>query len=254
MNAWASPTRRARRATRVFCFPYAGGGASLYRRIESFFPEEYEVVPVQLPGREERLRDAPHNSMEALVQSAANELQPLVRGRCVFLGYSLGALVAYEVARELSRRRRPIERLIVAAAESPTAFSGEVPESCEPDDEALINRLRGLGATPLGLLSSPEMMEVVLPAIRSDFRILESYQHEPGMRLQCPIEALAGQDDEDAPPSAMAAWAEVTTGPFQLNAMPGGHFFIHSSPRIFVESVLAALQSTRRRDLEGRAS
>lgn len=228
---------------RIFCFPYAGAGASCYRRLAKLLPPA-EVLAVQLPGREGRLEEPPISAMDALVDAIVDGIHPHVRGRSVFLGYSLGALVAFEVARALQLGARPIDRLIVCASGGPPSVSRRraargVDETLEgpSNDARLIARLRELGQTPSRLLEDAEAMRVLLPAVRADFRVLDDYHYVPGPRLRCPVYAIGGDQDSTVPFADLDAWRGCTTGRFEATQVRGDHFFLHNAPEVLAQHV-----------------
>lgn len=228
-NPWiAYRVRRPEARLRLFCFPYAGGAASLYRGWADELPAEIEVLPIQPPGRESRLREAPVRDMDSLAAALETGLaDELDRGPHAFFGHSLGALSAYELAR---RRRdaghpEPVH-LFVSAHSAPQLPWEDEPLHDMPSDR-FRERLRELQGTPAEVLDHPELMELVEPMLRADFQLNETYLHRPGEPLTTPVTAFGGLEDEDVPASQLAPWAELTRGPFQLRMLRGGHFFLH---------------------------
>jgi len=236
--AYRQPRRQPR--LRLFCFPYAGGAASTYRSWAGELPEEIEVCPVQLPGREGRIRQPALLGMDELVDAAAAGLgDELDRGPHAFFGHSMGAVVAYELARRRRDAGRPEPlHLIVSARNAPT-----VPDSDEPihdlPTERFKQRLRELNGTPPEVLDHPELMELVEPLLRADFRVNETYEHRPGEPLEGPLTAVGGLADEHVPQDGLEAWRELTRGPFRLHMLPGDHFFLNGPGRRDLLSVVA---------------
>lgn len=240
-NPWIA-YRKPRPAPRVrlYCFPYAGGAASVYRTWIDDLPEEIEVCPVQPPGREGRIREAPITSMDALVAAMDDGLRDeLDRGPHAFFGHSLGAVAAYELA----RRRRD------AGREEPVHLfaSGHNAPGVPHEDEPIYGlpgpqfreRLRDLEGTPAEVLDHPELMELVEPLLRADFEVNETYRHRPGEPLSCPLTALGGSDDPEVPKRNLEPWERVTSGPFELVILPGNHFFIDGPARGDVLRIVA---------------
>ena len=228
--AYVKPRPEAR--LRLFCFPYAGGAASIYRTWPDELPPEIEVCPVQLPGREGRIRQAAFTNMDDLVAAAAEGLAAeLDRGPHAFFGHSMGALIGYELARRRRRAGRPGPRhLIVSARSAPTVPDREEPIYDLPT-ERFRERLRELNGTPAEVLEHPELMELVEPLLRADFEVNETYEHHPGEPLSCPLTALGGLRDEEVPREDLEKWEELTTGPFRLHMLPGDHFFLNGEGR-----------------------
>jgi medium-chain acyl-[acyl-carrier-protein] hydrolase len=244
-SPWVSPGARiGGGSVRLFCFPYAGGGASRFRNLIAHLPRTVDVLPIQLPGREERLGEPLYEDMDRLVDVLSSALEPQVRGRCAFLGYSLGAYVAFEVARALARAGRPLDRLIVSAAGAPDTLVNH-DWSCAFDDRALLARVRQLGATPESVLDDADTMSVLLPGIRADFRLLHSYRYEPGPLLRSPIHVLGGAADSEVPVAELEPWKKFTHAKTTVQILPGDHFFIHRAQSQFFQAVLSALQVER---------
>jgi medium-chain acyl-[acyl-carrier-protein] hydrolase len=234
-------TRCPGAAVRLFCFPYAGAGPSSFRRLAHGLRRSVDVLRIHLPGREERLGERAYEDMDSLVEALVPELEPYVRGRSIFLGYSLGALVAFEVARALQGGARPLERLVACASGAPSTVQST--GIAADDDDALLTRLRELGATPPRLLQDRATMSVLLPAIRADFRVLDRYCFEPGPALRCGVHALGGSQDAAVPPQDLRAWQVHTTARCEVRMLAGDHFFIHGAHESFERQVLHSLGS-----------
>lgn len=214
---------------RLFCLPYAGGGASMYRGFQEAFPQTIEVCAVQLPGREGRLREAPVAALSTLVPQIADGLTaPLAEGPFAFLGHSMGSILAFELARELRRR---------ALAGPAHLFASACPAPHIPDDDgthtlpddALIDRLRELGGMSEEVLAHRELMEMILPLFRADAAVTETYTHAEEEPLVTPITAFGGLSDEKATRADMDAWRKHTRGAFALAMVPGGHFYVQDT-------------------------
>jgi medium-chain acyl-[acyl-carrier-protein] hydrolase len=229
----ASPNARAR----LFCFPYAGGGATVFRTWRSGLPAGIDLCPVQLPGRENRLHEPPFTSIGPLVEALEEALQPYMNVPFAFFGYSLGALIAFEFARLLRRRgaAEPL-RLFTAAAQAPH-LSRPPPISNLPDDvfiEALSRRYEGMQQE---VLTDPSLMKLFLPALRADFTLLDGYTYAPAPPLNCPITALGGTRDHVIDPQRIRAWAVHTLAEFKIRMLPGGHFFLNSDRGLLLRAV-----------------
>ena len=212
---------------RLLCFPYAGGGASIYRTWPSSLPPEIEVLPVQLPGREARIREPAFTSLPPLIDGLLPALgRGLLDGPVAFFGHSMGALVAYELARALrdAGSPRPLH-LFVSARRAPDLPARTAPIHALPEPE-FRQRLRELNGTPEAVLEHPELMELLGPTLRADFTLIETYEPTSAPPLDCPITAFGGVDDPDVSEEEMAAWRRFTTAAFQLRMLPGDHFFL----------------------------
>ena len=220
----------------LVCLPYAGGGASLFARWSERLPEEVEVVAVQLPGREDRIAEHPFLYRPALVERLAEETFPVLNRIPVFFGYSMGALLAYELACVAADTPAAPRALLLGARAAPHLDDG--PRIAHLDDERFLAHIREYNGTPPEILAHEEILSLVLPALRADFALCESAPPPVGTTLSCPVSTYAGANDRYASPSAVDAWRNVTTGSFRCTVFPGDHFFIHSN----LEGVLAQIR------------
>ncbi len=214
--------REAGGRVRLVCLPYAGGAASLYRDWPAR-PPDVDLVAPQLPGREERFGEPVPTELTALV----DDLLPTVAALgppVVLFGHSMGALVAYELARRLTGDGFPPATLVVSAHPAPHLPQRHPPLHRLPD-AAFVDQLRRLGGTPSGVFEEPELVELLLPALRADFTATETYRSPPGPRLGCRILAVGGRDDPRVEAGELDAWRAHTSGPFTQLQLPGDHFF-----------------------------
>lgn len=232
--------RRARQPKaryRLFCFPYAGAGAASYAGWPDLLPSEVEVLAVQLPGREDRIAEQPFTEVEPLVRTLAQALRPYLRGRFAFFGHSGGALLAFELARELRQRRRAVpERLFLSAQPAPDLPLPAPAVHDLPDDD-LRTELSRLGGTTRAIVEDAELMRLLLPTLRADFALCERHRFRPDQPVDIAISAFAGQDDPRAPVDTVRAWQRHTTGPFQLRVFDGGHFYFNDSVADLIRAI-----------------
>lgn len=229
---------------RLFCFPYAGGGTLIFRPWRGALPPEVELCPVQLPGREGRMREPAFDSMPALVEALSRALSPLLDLPFAFFGHSMGALVGFELARLLRRKGLPEPcHLIVSGADAPHLGRSEPPVHLL-DDEALIERVREMKGTRDGVFENRELVRLFLPLLRADFAAYERYIFHPEPPLGAPITAFTGADDPYASPEGVAAWRIHTTGAFRTEVLPGDHFFIDRHPSLLVGTLRQSLRQT----------
>lgn len=211
---------------RVFCLPYAGGGAAIYRPWAAEVDPALEICPVQLPGRERRLRERPFTAMEPLVAALAEALVPVLDRPFAFFGYSLGAWVGFELARYLRATGGPQPvQLFVAGSRAPHLPFAAPPIHDLPREEFMA-ALRRLGGTPEEVLRDPELMALFEPVLRADFAVADGYVYRQEEPLACPISAFGGMADALASPTSIAAWSTLSRGRFLQRIVPGGHFFI----------------------------
>ncbi|HYH78362.1 MAG TPA: alpha/beta fold hydrolase [Longimicrobium sp.] len=225
---------------RLFCFPYAGGGAGAFRGWTAALPPVVEVCPVYLPGRERRFREAAHTRMEPLVEELRHALGPHLDLPFAFFGHSMGAAVAYELARAMEAAGTPPAHLFVSGRRAPQRPPDRERIHALPDDE-FVARLRALEGTPDEVLRDPEMMELMLPVLRADFALSETYRYREGPPLACPVSALGGTGDAHVSRDDLLAWRDLTRGFFRLCTFDGGHFFLHSHQADVIQEVADGL-------------
>ena len=220
------PNPRAR--LRLFCFPYAGGGASAFYTWSAALPEDIEVCAIQPPGRENRLRESAFVRLTSLVQALAEALQPYLNMSFAFFGHSVGALVSFELARCLRRSGLGPAHLFVSGHGAPQRpnskpFIHELPET------EFMEELRRFNGTPEEVLQSSEWMQLLIPLLRADFAINGTYAYTHEAPLDCSIAAFGGLHDAIVSCEDIAAWREQTRKAFTLRLFPGDHFFLHSA-------------------------
>jgi medium-chain acyl-[acyl-carrier-protein] hydrolase len=223
------PLKQTARA-RVVCFPYAGGTASVFNGLLGALPSDLDVCAFEPPGRQKRGHEPLVTDMDALLQPLLDESGWLLDRPCVFLGHSLGSWMAFELARKLRevKQRLPVA-MVLAGARAP-----QLPRpralSALPDD-VFMAELRAMNGTPSEVLDDPELMAYVQPRIRADFALGERYAPRTAPALQLPFVVLGGSSDRWVQAAHLQAWSVHCAGEFQLQLLPGDHFFIHSQQR-----------------------
>ncbi|HEY6251494.1 MAG TPA: thioesterase domain-containing protein [Candidatus Angelobacter sp.] len=210
---------------RLFCFPYAGGNSTFYRGWGEEMPEAVEVCPIQLAGRGHRLGEPLMTNADAIVESLAPKLLPYLDRPFAFFGHSMGALISFELTRFL-RRKYNLEpvHLFISAWRSPEVV--ELKREYDLPHDEFVAMLRRLNGTPEEILENPEALAFLLPIIRADFQVCQTYIHRKEPPLSCPITAFGGMKDPGTALSAIRLWKHQTTGVFSMNVLPGDHFFI----------------------------
>jgi medium-chain acyl-[acyl-carrier-protein] hydrolase len=227
---------------RLFCLPYAGGAASIYREWQNLLPSEIEVCAIELPGRGVRFTDRPFSRMEALVPELAEGLEPMFDRPFAFFGHSMGAVIAYELARHLRARDLQPVHLFASAHRAPH-LPDERDAIHKLDDKTFLAEIHELGGTPSGILDNDELLEIVLPILRVDFELVETYVHRKAAPLGCPITAFGGVADEHVDRDGLDAWREHTERSFSLRMLPGDHFFLHGAGPTITTFVARALMT-----------
>jgi surfactin synthase thioesterase subunit len=231
-------------AVRLFCFPYAGGGALSYRTWADQMPiANVEVCPVELPGRGLRLREQPFTALLPLVQALAESLQPFMDRPFIFFGHSMGAMIAFELARLLrwNKKSGPCH-LFASACRAPQVADTE-PVTYDYPEEEFKQELRRLKGTPEMVLSEPELMQLVLPSLRADFAVTQTYEYRAGEPLECGISVYGGLADDEISRERLSGWRDQTTGHFKLRMFPGDHFFLSTSQGLLLRVLAQELHS-----------
>lgn len=229
----AKPDAHAR--LRLFCFPYAGGSASIYRGWENYVPPGVEVYAVQPPGRGSRFREPAPDRMDSLVAAVANAIEPYLDTPIVLFGHSLGAFTSFELSHRLRMQFGVnVEHLFVSGARGP-----HLPRNRhnihDLSEAEFFTELKTLNGTPPEVLENPELMRMFSTTLRADFAIVETYKASPQRPpLNCPISVFGGLDDTLAAREDLEAWKVHTTGSFDLWQLPGDHFFIHTSDSLIL--------------------
>ncbi|MGK3989843.1 alpha/beta fold hydrolase [Sorangium sp. So ce136] len=246
-DTWISCTRPNPAARlRLFCLPYAGGGSTAFSSWQRQLPAQVELCALKLPGREARMREPPFDRLTPLVQAVATGIAPWLTKPFVLYGHSLGALVGFEVTRELRRRRAPLPlHLLVSGRRPPHMQPGPEPLH-GASDQALVAWLRRVGGTPDEVLREPDLLAMILPVLRADIGVNEAEPFVEEDPLECPISVFGGLADERASRAELEAWRRHTRGPFGVEMFPGGHFFLQSAREPFLRSLSAHLEDVLR--------
>lgn len=230
-----SPQPQAR--LRLFCFPYAGGSAQSYHDWQRRLPQDVELCAAQLPGRGRRIREAPLPSIAANVEQLASDIVPLLDVPFAFFGHSMGALLAFELARRLRDDAAPTPALLFASGCAAPHLPRRTREMHALPDQELIAELQRLNGTPPEVLEHPELMQMLMGFLRADFEAVETYRYSPGPPLTCPISALGGLRDPDVRRAELEAWRDHTAGDCAVRMFDGDHFFTHQVEPLLLEVI-----------------
>ncbi|MEU9205634.1 alpha/beta fold hydrolase [Streptomyces sp. NPDC048332] len=211
---------------RLVCFPHAGGSASYFFPVSRAIAPYADVLAIQYPGRQDRRHEACAESIDALADALTAELLPWFDRPVTFFGHSMGAMLAFEVARRLERRGVALNGLCVSGRRAPSRSREERVHL--GGDEALLAHIVRLSGTDSRVLGDPDLLHLVMPAIRADYKAVETYTYTDGPPLSCPVLVLTGDDDPQVTLDEARAWAEHTDGGYELKVFPGGHFYLNS--------------------------
>ena len=235
INPWLPYLRPDSRASlRLFCFPYAGGNAVNFRAWADKLPSVIDVCPVELPGRGRRMTEPRYTNLLELVQTLLTTLRPYLDVPFAFFGHSMGATIAFELSRRL-RGCHDLQpsHLFVSGRRAPHVPYKSRPTYDLPDAE-LLQELQQLNGTPKEVLENHELMQLMLPLLRADFEMVQTYAYSPGPMLNSSITAFGGLEDTEERREGLEAWRYHTSGNFTLHMIAGNHFFLNMSQAVLL--------------------
>jgi surfactin synthase thioesterase subunit len=241
MNAMAQPAIDSNTWIRTFhpapgsdktlvCFPHAGGAATFYFPLSMRLRPHAEVLVLQYPGRHERLAEPPIEDIETLADQVFMVLRPRIHDSLAFFGHSMGAIVAFEVARRMERAIGTSPAVLIASGRRAPSCR-RVESTYLRDDAGIIEEMMNLSGTHASVLAEEELVRMILPAIRADYRAIQTYEYKPGLGpdLRCPITALVGDSDPQVTQDEARSWSKHTTAGFDLHVFDGGgHFYLNT--------------------------
>lgn len=238
-SVWLTGARRDDTRYWLVCFPHAGAGAAAYAPWARLLPPEIGLRVVQPPGREARLREPAFRDARSFAAALAPAVSALADLPVILFGHSVGAITAFELARELRRTGLPPPvHLYVSGRQAPhVGLAGR--ETWSLPFDALVAVLRDLGGTPATVLDDPELVAMFLPALRADLEMNECYQYLRDDPLDAPITAFAAAKDQRAAPADVAGWELHTARDFTFAPVDGGHFALQAQPQLVIDRVLA---------------
>ncbi|MEU5844938.1 thioesterase II family protein [Saccharopolyspora shandongensis] len=226
--------------TQLVCFPHAGGSASYYLSLAQRLAPGTEVLPVQYPGRQERYKEPFCTSIHELADGIFAALSLRLTKPYAFFGHSMGSILAFEVARRFERSAGTgPSRIFASARRAPSTRDNRNVHL--RDDAGLVAEMRRLGGTDPGVLDDEDLVNMILPVVRADYRVIEAYSCPSGTSVRCPVTVLVGDRDPVVTTEQAAGWREHTTGGFDVVAYPGGHFYLAENVDKVAEDIAAAL-------------
>ena len=238
LNAWIKcPKPNPQASLRLFCFPYAGARAMIYRSWLASLPPSIELYLVEFPGRATRIKEPSFRRIQPLIEALTPACLPYLDKPFVFFGHSMGALIAFELIRELRKNSNLIPlHLLVSGRRAPQLPDPDPPIHALPTPQFL-QGVVSYNGTDEAVLNNADLMQLLLPILRADFELLETYVYEQFRALDCPITVFGGLEDNKVNMTQLEAWRELTTKSFSRQMFPGGHFFLHSAESLLLQSL-----------------
>ena len=246
-NPWVVRWRPNHKASlRLFCFPYAGGAASIYRTWGNSLPSHVEVCAIQPPGRGARMTEPPMTSLPDILRELSRSIRPYLDLPFAFFGHSMGAILSFELTRLLRKELgvRPAHLFISGCRALQLRDTDRLTYSL-PEPE-FVEELRRLGGTPAEVLEHPELLGLMIPLLRADFEVCQTYTYTTDLPLDCSITAFGGTEDQTGR-EELEAWREQTTASFALKMFPGDHFFLHGAGSQILEIIAQKLSPGQRK-------
>jgi medium-chain acyl-[acyl-carrier-protein] hydrolase len=232
---------RPNAALRLFCFPFAGGSAASFRSWQSNLPHFIETFPAQLPGRGGRFSETPLRRLTEIVEGLGHVLPSFLDRPFAFFGHSMGGLIAFELARWLRRERNVSPVHIFVSGRRAPQLPERDPITYDLPEPEFLQRLRSLNGTPKRVLDHPELMQLMIPMLRADFSVCETYEYRRDFPLDCPLTIFGGIEDTAYPREHLELWREHTTSSFSLHMFPGDHFFLKSAQHEMLDVIAQQL-------------
>jgi surfactin synthase thioesterase subunit len=213
---------------RVFAFPYSGAGSSAYHQWASYFSQRnIDFIGMRLPARENRMGEEPVSNLSLLINSLSSEIIPFLNKPFVFFGHSLGALIAFELCRALRKKGASLPAHLFVSAFHPPSQPNPNKALHQLAENEFIDGIRAYGNTSEKVLSNALLMELLLPMLRADFALHETYHYKKEPPLSCPITVFKGDQDNFAKARDMSAWQQETNSYYEEIEYRGGHFFLN---------------------------
>lgn len=243
-SIWVTcPKPNPKAKLRLFCFPYAGGSAWVFRPWLNHLPTTIELCPIELPARGKRWAESPITRLDILIEALRIAILPHLDKPFAFFGHSMGGIVSFELTRLLSREYNvsPVY-LFISGCRAPQIQDLDPPIHNLPEAK-FIEELHRLNGTPKAVLENAELMELVLPTLRADFAMLETYNYSGNTPLNCPIAVFGGLQDNEVSHEDLQAWKIQTNQFFSLEMFEGDHFFIDSARSLLLTSITSKLSN-----------
>ncbi|MET9472416.1 thioesterase II family protein [Streptomyces sp. NPDC002917] len=243
-DAWVRRFHSAEDSVRFICLPHAGGSATFYHPISAALAPDISTFAVQYPGRQDRRNEACIDSIPELADAIFDVLAPWADEPMALFGHSMGATLAFELAVRMEKRlgKSPVA-LFLSGRRPPSHFRAEFVHT--RDDAGIVAELTTLSGTDPSLLKDEEILDMVLPMLRSDYRAIETHRGGADDVVSCPVTVLTGESDDRVSAQEAAGWANHTRGEFALKTFPGGHFFLNDHRDAVTDLIRTSLSGMR---------
>ncbi len=241
-NPWlVKSTLKRNPKLKLLCLPFAGGSSVAYREWGRMLPDSVEVLALEIPGRGQRLMEPLVTHLPDLVRQIAENIQDELDRPYAFFGHSMGAMLAWELSHHLAARYNSEPSFLFLSGRGAPHLNDREEPIHQLSDELFREKIRSFEGTPPEILQHKELMELLLPIIRADFKMVETYEHKNRPPLNIPITILGGLEDESTPREHLDAWQGYTTASFSVRMFPGGHFFLQKQTARILELIMRDL-------------
>lgn len=221
----------------IVCFPFAGGDASFYQNWATEIKADVQIISIQFPGRANRFLETPYKDLNNLIDELTKDWGYFIKTPYVLFGHSLGGLTIYELTRILNENNqlRPLH-LFISGCKAPHLLKNK--ERYLLPKQAFIEMIKELDGTPKEIVENQELMDLLVPMLRADFQLIETYTYlEKQKQLSLPITLMGGTEDPEVGMEDLEAWKSVIEGPCKLQLFQGGHFFLKDSEKEFFDFI-----------------
>ncbi len=243
-NPWVvKPKPNPNARIKIFCLPFAGGSSVSYRNWIKYLPEDIELCPVEIPGRGIRMNETLISDLSVLVKKIAEGIYPELDKPFILFGHSMGTALGFELAHLLAEKyKKQAEYIFLSGRGAPHLPDREEPIHLLPEQQ-FVSKLKEYNGTPKEVLEHEELMQLMLPIIRADFQVCETYSNYRKEPLDIPITALGGLEDSSTLKEDLEAWKSYTTKKFNIRMFPGGHFYLNDQQPALLENILRDINS-----------
>lgn len=239
-NKWfVSPQEKPEADTRIFFFPYAGGGPAVFSKWSTELPDNLEAQIAHYPGRGSRHNEPPIKSLAVLIEELTQAIQPLLDKPFLFFGHSLGGTVAFELARSLRQNGLPQPNILFISACGAPHIPDPYPPIHALSESEFINSLKELNGIPQEILNNTGVLNLFIPTLRADFELIEGYEYKPDKPLDIPIFAFGGSNDPHVSREQLEGWAMQTNARFESKYFEGDHFFINTTRKSIINEIVS---------------